>query len=158
VLTNASPIGVPEALSLSFFDLVQSGTVKNDYLTPLGRLFQEMGKPTYGTLVDYAKPPAQRSPALPSEAYVGAYRNDYFGEIAIVLQQGKLFLQLGPNKTLFPLQHYNRDVFSYQPVGENAFGLSAVTFTIGADQKASHVVIENLNLEKQGRFSRIVAR
>jgi hypothetical protein len=52
------------------------------------------------------------------------------------------------------LQHFARDVFTYQPVGENAYGLSAVTFMVGADQKATSVMIENLDTNGQGTFSR----
>jgi hypothetical protein len=45
-------------------------------------------------------------------------------------------------------------VFSYQPTGESAYGPSGVTFTVGADGKASSVVIENLNIYNTGTFSR----
>jgi hypothetical protein len=64
-------------------------------------------------------------------------------------------LQLGPHKTPFPLQHYARDVFTYQPVGENAAGLSAVTLTVDAAGKAMRVVIENLNIHGEGAFTRV---
>jgi len=153
VLTNASPIGLPESIALSFLDLVQSGTTRN-YFELLQPTFAAINQPNYGTLVDYTKPPAKRLPAMPLNAYVGTYRNDYFGQIAILAQNGKLLLLLGPTKKVFPLQHYDHNVFTYQPEGENAFGLSGVTFTVGADGKATNVVIENLDLEKQGTFKR----
>jgi len=157
VLTNAHPIGLPESIALSFLDLVQFGNPQRDYFELLRPLFAaQIDTPNYGTTVDYSKPPAQRLPALPASAYVGTYRNNYFGEIAIANRDGKLMLLLGPKKQAFPLQHYNRDVFAYQPVGENAFGLSAVTFTVGADGKADQVLIENLNINKQGTFKRIL--
>ena len=38
--------------------------------------------------------------------------------------------------------------------GENGYGLSAVTFTVGADGKAASVVVENLNKNGQGSFMR----
>ncbi|HEY9845736.1 MAG TPA: serine hydrolase, partial [Candidatus Caenarcaniphilales bacterium] len=154
VLTNSRPIGVPETIALSFLDLVQTGKIQKDYAPLLEQAFASLDKPPYGTLVDYSKPPAQSSPALPANAYVGTYRNDYFGEIAIAAREGKLVLLQGPKKTAFPLQHYTHDVFTYQPVGENAYGLSGVTFTIGADGKSSSVVVENLNIDGQGIFTR----
>ena len=80
--------------------------------------------------------------------------NDLFGEIEIVEKDGGLVLQLGPKKDASPLRHFDRDVFTYQPVGENAYGLSAVTFSVGADGKANSVNIENLNINGQGTFAR----
>ena len=55
----------------------------------------------------------------------------------------------------FNLRHYNRDVFFYETTGENAVGLSGVTFTIGADGKAASVMVENLNAEGLGTFRRV---
>ena len=40
------------------------------------------------------------------------------------------------------------------PSGENAVGVSAVTFTIGSDGRAARFVLENLNAEKLGTFTR----
>jgi hypothetical protein len=53
------------------------------------------------------------------------------------------------------LQHFDRDVFTYQPVSENAYGPSAVTFNVGPAGKATAVVIENLDVEGQGTFTRV---
>ena len=68
-----------------------------------------------------------------------------------------LALKLGPAQQPFPMQHFDRDVFTYQPTGENAAGPSAVTFTIAADQQAAAVTIENLDTDGQGRFVRAAA-
>ncbi len=155
VLTNAYPIGVAEALGASFFDMVLSGKVEKDWVEFFGQAFATLFKPDYGTTIDYTKPPSQPSPALASDAYVGTYRNDFFGEIEIVAKDGGLVLQQGPHKTPFPIQHYDRDVFTYQPVGENAAGLSGVTFTVVAEGKATSVVIENLNIHDEGTFTRM---
>ena len=65
-----------------------------------------------------------------------------------------MVLKLGPKQEPFALRHFARDVFTYQPVGENAGGPSAVTFTVGPDQKAIAVTIENLDRNGQGTFSR----
>ena len=154
VLTNTSPIGVPEAISKSFYDLVLNGKIERDWLALYRQIFVAAFKPDYGTAIDYAKPPKQPLPALPTEAYAGTYNNDLFGEIEIVEKDGGLVLQLGPKKDASPLRHFDRDVFTYQPVGENAYGLSAVTFSVGADGKANSVNIENLNINGQGTFAR----
>ncbi len=52
------------------------------------------------------------------------------------------------------MRHFDRDVFTYQPVGENAYGLSALTFRVAADQKAAALTIENLDSNGQGTFHR----
>jgi CubicO group peptidase (beta-lactamase class C family) len=155
VLTNAHPIGLPESIAASFLDLVQFANIQRDYFALYRPIFATViDAPNYGTLVDYSNPPANRLSALPATAYLGTYRNNYFGEIAITAREGKLALLLGPNKQAFPLQHYDRDIFTYQPEGENAFGLSALTFTVAANGKATTVTIENLNIEQQGVFHR----
>ncbi|MGH7249185.1 MAG: serine hydrolase domain-containing protein, partial [Pseudomonadota bacterium] len=48
VLTNAQPIGVPEALSRSFFDVVLTGKVEKDWLSLYGQLMATALAPTYG--------------------------------------------------------------------------------------------------------------
>lgn len=159
VLTNAHPIGVPESIAASFLDLVQYGNVQRDYFAFYRPIFAAViDAPNYGTLVDYSKPPAKRLPALPTNVYVGTYRNNYFGEIAFATRNGQLVLLQGAKKQAFPLQHYNRNIFTYQPEGENAFGLSGVMFTVGADGKATNVTIENLNINQQGTFERDLSK
>jgi hypothetical protein len=150
VLTNAYPIGVPEALGNSFFDLVLYGKLEKDWVQFYRQIFAMLFVPDYGNAVDYTKPPAHPSPALSIDAYVGTYHNDFNGEIEIAAQDGGLVLKQGPRQDAFPLTHFDRDVFTYQPVGENAYGLSGVTFTVGADGKATSVVVENLDVYEPG--------
>jgi CubicO group peptidase (beta-lactamase class C family) len=158
VLTNGAPIGVAEAVSFNFMDLATTGKERGDYITALRRVFDADLAPNYGTAVDYSKPPARPSPALPDSAYTGTYSNDYYGEIEVVSQGGGLVLRLGPQKTAYPLKHYDRDVFLYQPTGENAYGLSAVTFNVDASQRATSVEIEILATKDQdGTFPRVAA-
>jgi CubicO group peptidase (beta-lactamase class C family) len=155
VLTNAYPIGVPEAIGKSFFDLALNGKVERDWFPLFRQLFVAALKPDYGTATDYSAPPKAPSPALPAEAYTGSYANDLFGQIEVAEKDGGLLLLLGPSKDAFPLEHFDRDVFTYQPASESAYGPSAVTFTVGAAGKAAAVVIENLNVEGQGSFTRV---
>jgi len=119
-----------------------------------GQALAKAMAPDYGTSVDYLKPPIRQSPALPAAAYVGDYHTDLYGPIQIVGTDTDLVLKLGPKQGPFALRHFERDVFIYQPVGENAYGPSAVTFMIGADQRATSVKIENLDTRGQGTFSR----
>ena len=98
--------------------------------------------------------PPQKSPPLPVAAYRGSYANAYYGEIEIIEKEGVLQLQVGPRDLTYPLAHWDRDVFTYQPTGESAGGPSGVTFVIGPDRRASQVVIENLNRHGEGVFTR----
>ncbi len=66
-------------------------------------------------------------------------------------------MTLGPRGMTFPLGHWDRDTFTYQTVGENAVGLSGVTFQIGPDGAASGLTIENLNVSGDGVFTRSAA-
>ena len=43
-------------------------------------------------------------------------------------------------------------------VGEMAGGLSGVTFAVGPDRRASRVVVENLDVNGQGTFTRVPPR
>ncbi len=150
VLSNSQPLGVPEALSLSFLDLATTGEVRLDYLAALHPLFQAMQQQDYPTVVTPARP----LPARPAGAYTGAYANAYVGPISVVRRGDGLALQLGPRLRSFPLTPVSGDSFRYQPSGENAYGPSAVTFTVGPGSRASAVRIDNLNLNGQGVFQR----
>jgi CubicO group peptidase (beta-lactamase class C family) len=158
VLTNAAPMGVPEGISASFFDLVRKGKIEKDWGKIFKQEFDALNKPAYGTAMDYRKPPARKSPPLPSEAYVGTYGNAYFGAVEIVEKEGALVLRMGPKKTPFRLRHWDRDVFIYQPVGEMASGLSGVTFWVGPDRRGVKVVVENLDTQGQGTFTHVLAK
>ncbi|MEJ2092537.1 MAG: serine hydrolase [Syntrophobacterales bacterium] len=157
VLSNGAPTGIPEGMTRSFYELLLKGELTQDWIKLANQMFAQSVKDSYGYDTDYSKPPAQASPALPTDAYVGTYHNTYFGNIEIAAPKGALVLRLGPKKTSFDLKHFDRDVFIYQPVGESAGGLSGVTFWVGPDQKATQVVIENLNVNGQGTFSRVTA-
>ena len=154
VLTNAAPIGVPEAVSASFFDLVLKGKIEKDWLEVFRPIFAALAQPAYGTVTDDTKSPAPKSPPLPSETYLGTYRNDYFGDLEVVEQDGALLLRIGPKMNSFALRHWDRDVFAYQPPGEMAGGPSGVTFWVGPGRKAARVVVENLDIQGQGTFTR----
>ena len=147
-LTNSQPIGVPEAVCRSCLELLLTGKVERDWLA----LFKPLFAPDYGTAVNYSKPPTPQSPPLSAAAYLGNYHSELFG--TIVTDAG-LVLKLGPKQQSFALQHFARDVFKFtNRSAKMAYGPSAVTFTVGADQKATLVTIENLDTNGQGTFSR----
>ena len=94
---------------------------------------------------------------MANSAYLGTYTNKFFGDIQIVEKGDRLAIVEGPHKRVFPLQHYDRDLFTYQTEGENAVGATGVTFTIGPVGKPTTVVVENLNVRGEGTFKRTTA-
>jgi CubicO group peptidase (beta-lactamase class C family)/pimeloyl-ACP methyl ester carboxylesterase len=154
VLTNGYPVGFAEGLGTIFVDLALHGKSTQDWFTLYKQRFSNPA--TTGTVLgfDYSKPPTAPGPALKSSAYVGKYTNDFFGEISVIEKDGGLAIVEGPTGKTFPMKHYQRDTFTYQTAGENAVGVSGITFTIGPDGTATEVVVENLNVRGEGTFKR----
>jgi hypothetical protein len=117
-LTNAFPIGVPEALGQQFFDIVQYGSIQRDWFALYNEALLPLSAPS-GSLVG-ATPPASPLPARALSTYVGTYKNDYFGPIQVVDQGGALAILIGPRPTTLPLSHWDGDVFTFTLVNENA--------------------------------------
>jgi CubicO group peptidase (beta-lactamase class C family) len=154
VFSNAGPTGIPEAMVESFFDWVLDGKLQRDWVEFANRMFDEEAKRELGSQRDYTHPPSKPSPALPLAAYTGSYANEFFGKIEVVEVQGALVLRMGPKPIEAKVDHWDRDTFTYQPVGEMAGGRSGVQFSIDPSARADGILIENLNVHGQGRFAR----
>lgn len=152
-LTNGAPSGVPEAFCLSVLELATTGDVTRDWLALVGPMVAAT-EPTYGAGTDWASPPADATPPLPDAAYAGTYRNDYYGDAEIAAVTEGLVLRIGPRALEFPLKHYSRDTFSWQPIGENALGRSGLSFLIGPDGRASAFRDEYLDTDGAGALTR----
>jgi CubicO group peptidase (beta-lactamase class C family)/pimeloyl-ACP methyl ester carboxylesterase len=155
VLTNGSPIGLAEALGTIFMDLALYGRSTQDWFTLYKQVYSNPA--ATGTVLgfDYSKPPAAPGPSLKNSAYVGKYANNFFGEISIIEKDGGLAIVEGPKSKTFPMKHYQRDTFTYETAGENAVGVSGITFTVGPDGTATQVLVENLNAHGEGIFKRV---
>ena len=117
-LTNATPSGVPEALTAEFADLVQFGEVREDWYGLYHPALSELSDPV-GALVG-KQPPAQPAPAQPLSAYTGTYRNDYWGPAVVAEKDGKLTLTLGPRGDTVELKHWDGNVFTFTQITENS--------------------------------------
>ena len=151
-LTNGSPVGAPEAFCLSVLELATTGDVTRDWFTLVGPFFAS--EPGYGSGTDWDTPPADAAPPLPDAAYAGTYRNDYYGEVEIAAAEDGLVLRIGPRGLAFPLTHYERDTFSWQPIGENAEGRSGLSFLVGPDGSATAFSDEYLDKDGAGTLTR----
>jgi CubicO group peptidase (beta-lactamase class C family) len=152
VLTNGSPTGVAEGLAAEFLDIALYGETTQEWLKLYKGFFAQAAEDE-GT--DYSKPPASPALAAGNEAYLGSYRNDFFGEVAVVEKSGGLAIVQGPKAMSFAMTHYDRDVFTYATEGEMAIGMAGITFTLGADGKATGVLVENLDAGGEGSFVRV---
>ena len=158
VLANAFPTGVPDGIAASFYDLVLHGHLTRDWIAFWNTLYDQFAASFSAGAAAYAQPPSPVAPALPSAAYVGTYTSDYVGTIEISDQDGALTLQLGPAHKTFPIRHWDRDMFLYEPDAELPGVVSGVTFGIGAAHHAQQVVLENFNNDEQGTFTRVRAK
>src|SRR6266700_731176 len=155
VLTNAYPIVFAEPLGNTFVDLALYGRSTQDWFALFKKVFSNPAVLGLTPGFDYTKAPASPAAALKPETYTGTYQNDVFGELSVSKQGGALAMIIGPRNKSFSMQHYDRDTFTYQTEGENAVGLSGVTFTVGADGKAIEMSVENLNIHGEGTFKRL---
>ncbi|HPQ83306.1 MAG TPA: serine hydrolase [Actinomycetota bacterium] len=115
VLTNGWPVGAPEAIGESFADMVEYGEVTQNWLKYFQQIFgQFTEKPD--TIFGAKKP---KNPIAPNDlsSFVGTYANDYVGQAAVTLEDGKLVMRVGPNGvTRLPLRHWDANTFYYQSV------------------------------------------
>lgn len=148
VLTNATPVGVPESLAAQFLDLVQYGEIREDWPRLYRQVLEPMSQPE-GALVG-APRPAHPAPARPLSAYVGEYANPYWGPATVTDDHGALVVTLGPQHRRFRLGHFDGDTFTFALQGENApeGTVSKATFTTDA------VELEYFDHDKLGRFTR----
>lgn len=158
VLTNSEPVGVAEALSNSFMDNFLYGKDTIDWFALFKKIFSDPSTFGLDRQFDYSVPPKTISRPLDAAAYLGKYGDEFYGTIEITEDSGKLSLLIGPNKTKYPLQHYDRDTFTFLPIGENAQGRSGVTFTIGSNGIAQKLQIELLSKDGHGSFDRLSSK
>lgn len=157
VLTNAFPTGVPEGLADSFADLVFDGKIGKDWMTAWKEAYEGLfGSAVSAAKATYAAPPAPPSPARPLAAYAGRYFNDYVGEAVVLAVGDALTLTVGPGGArIYPLSHFDRDLFLSYPSPETPDMPSAVRFTIRPDGKATDVTINSLNDVGLGTLKRV---
>ncbi len=154
VLTNALPTGLAEAITYTFFDLYKEGAPTQNWLTILGDFFRTMIENSNNESKDYSKltPPASPTPSGPLSAYVGTYRNNYYGDVEITQERGSLWMRFPGKGALYTLTHWDGETFTYRFEAEQGIGTRGVVFTLSG---TPHVLIENLALEGNGVFTRI---
>ncbi|MCV7418355.1 serine hydrolase [Mycolicibacterium litorale] len=147
-LTNATPAGVPETLTAQFADLVQFGEVREDWYGLYNAAFVAMEKPL-GSLVG-KQAPANPAPSAPPASLAGVYNNDFWGPATVTEAGGSLGLQVGPGGDVWPLTHWDGNVFTFSFVSENSppGSVSKATFD------GNRLTLEYFDEEHNGVFVR----
>lgn len=149
VLTNAQPTGAPEALAMSFMDIVQFGGLTRDWYAAYQPLIMPMYKPA-GALAGKARP-TKPEPAKPLANYTGTYANAYFGDATVAEETGGLALIIGPLPRRYTLAHWSGDTFTFRPEGEETFPPGTVSQVTFADGR---MTVEIFNENGLGTFAR----
>ena len=138
VLTNAQPVGGAEAIAELYLDSLLNGRPTADRLSMWTERFAPLLNPP-------ARPvPANPVPARASSAYVGSYRNDYYGTVTISEKDGKLVMAWGPEgATTLGLEHDDGDVFLYVDSPEVPGGKTPLAFQFTGGTTASSLVLGN---------------
>ena len=154
VLTNGTPIGLPESVSLSFLDFYRYGSAQADYLTALRPIFENLIKETQDSSPDYSKLETPSNPSSSGQlsAYKGTYVSPYYGKIQIDVERNQLIMRLPPRDAYYELTHWDGDTFTYYFASENTgVARRGVKFLDGGKQ----LLVENLAIVNNGVFTKV---
>jgi CubicO group peptidase (beta-lactamase class C family) len=135
VLSNTMPLGVPEAIALTFLDLFQYGQLRvPDWFATVNPTFQDLINKGENKSPNYSKktPPESPAASAPLSTYVGHYISPYYGSVEIVQEHNSLAMLLPPLGKHYDLQHWDGDTFTYYIAGESSgVGRRGVVFDPG---------------------------
>jgi CubicO group peptidase (beta-lactamase class C family) len=153
VLTNGTPIGLPESVSMAFLDFYRYGSAKADYLEALKPIFDNLTKETQDCSPDYSKLKPPTSPSSPRQlsAYKGTYVSPYYGRLQIDEVNNQLIMRLPPRDAYYELTHWDGDTFTYYFASENTgVARRGVKFLDGGKR----LLVENLAIVNDGVFTK----
>ena len=117
-LTNATPSGIPETLTAEFADLVQFGEVREDWRNLYKEAFPQMEEPE-GSLVGQ-KPPANPRRPRPLGGLRRHLRERFLGSRHGHRTGRQSGIVVRPPRQVWPLTHWDGNVFTFSFVTENA--------------------------------------
>lgn len=151
VLTNAAPIGAPEAIAEAYLDYLLAGDT--DVAGTLD-VWQQRMAGLYGEpAVDVDNPPANPLGPRADAAYVGTYANDYVGDIEVRATGSGLEMVVGDGVAVFALEHWDGDAFLYFDAPELPGFPGVATFEV-ADGSAVSVNLSSLDAAGLGTLDR----
>lgn len=152
-LANSTPVGLPEAVCLTFLDYLHYGKQRRDYLPLIAHVMDQMIAQTQYAAPDYATLPAPSNPTAAKSltTYAGTYSNEYFGTLEVSVEKDRLILRLPPRGAYYELSHWDGDTFTYYFASESTgLGRRGAKFSPDKNQ----VLIENLTPEHNAVFTR----
>ncbi len=151
-LTNAPPVGLPEAIGVEFVDHIRYGkSTQPDWVKVIGPYIES---PVTADQKKYSAPATDPKPARPGGTYTGRYENDLYGLLTVSGVGSNLSFTVGPGLQNFPLSHYSGDDYFFPTTGEDDSGFSGAIFTVSGRQ-AESLVIGAWNAQDLGTFRRI---
>jgi len=152
VLTNGGPVGLPEAITDAYFDLLQTGEWSTDTFDLWAGRFSGI----YGEPEKFDDPGDDAVPALDNVSYVGVYANDYVGEVQVVERDGNLVVVAGPARVEYALTHLDSNTFTYVQDPELPSFLSGAIFEFAPDGGlALTVTLTGFDVDGLGTLERI---
>jgi CubicO group peptidase (beta-lactamase class C family) len=154
VLTNGTPVGLPEAIALNFLDDFEYGAAQKDYLALAGQAYLGLRQGVLNSSKDYSKlkPPSDPSPGGAASSFVGTYTNPYYGSVEIEEQQGKLILRLPALGTYYELSHWDGDTYTYYIANEVS---GATRRGVKFSASGQSIEVQNLCFEYSNVFERV---
>jgi CubicO group peptidase (beta-lactamase class C family) len=137
VLSNAMPVGSAEAIADQIIDQIIVGEQTQDWA--------EVWSARYSNLFvadeTLAEPPVPATPALPDDAYVGSYANEYYGTFEVIADGDGLAVVQGPAGVEFALTHWDANTFTWISDPELPEVRSRFEFTVDPDGRATAITI-----------------
>ncbi|MDI1290306.1 MAG: serine hydrolase, partial [bacterium] len=153
VLTNGYPVGLAEAIGMTFLDNAEFGAPTQDWGSIYSQAFAGIIQ-TVGSLTGASRP-SDVTPAKALASYAGTYANSYFGNATVTQRNGRLTLSMGPKgQRQWKLDHWNGDTFVFK-VGlaeVDPSSLSAVVF----NKQGTAMRIEYFDANGVGTFQRVL--
>ena len=140
VLCNGGASAVRGAIPKAFLEMVTQGEPSQDWVSAIETSFAAALASIIATSSPFpqGEPPADAAPALPLDAYTGAYSDTIHGEVTVQEENGALVLKFGPTGVQHRLDPWDRDAFSYLLTGSEGAQLArfGVLFTVGPEGQA----------------------
>jgi len=101
----------------------------------------------------FANRNADSTPTLPLEAYVGTYRDPWYGDVFVERDGAGLVMRFSRSDLLIgPLEHFQYDTFIARWRDRSLYGDAYATFVIGADGKVEAIRMKMLSPDTDFSF------
>ncbi|MGB0114358.1 MAG: serine hydrolase, partial [Ilumatobacteraceae bacterium] len=137
VLSNAMPVGSAEAITDQIIDQIVVGEQTQDWAGVWSARYSNL----FVADETLEELPLPATPALPDDAYVGSYANDYYGTFEVIADDDGLAVVQGPAGKEFALTHWDANTFTWISDPELPEVRSRFEFTVDPDGRATAVTI-----------------